>query len=114
MSTGCTAGHAKLKLANLPHRGLDDLEPLAPCVDDRSTAHRQREHRRGVPEVHLRDDREVVPSGALQYDLVELLALFLGVAVRTSEEKAPDPAEHTHILVVHEDAVHSGRARLLL
>src|SRR5215211_3587739 len=103
-----------VRVGTLPHRGLDDLEPLAPRVDERPAAHRQREHRRGVPEVHVRDNRKVVPYGALQDNLVQLLALLRGVAVRASEEEAPEPRERTHVFVVHEDAVYRFRARFLL
>jgi len=59
-----------------------------------------------VAGVHLRDDREVVPLGALQDHLVELLALLWGVAVRMTEGEAPYPPERAHVRVVYEDAVH--------
>jgi hypothetical protein len=39
-----------------------------------------------VPAVLVRDDRKVVSFGALQDDLVELLALLRSVAARRAEE----------------------------
>src|ERR671916_824861 len=94
------------RAAHLRHRGLDDLEPPPPRADNRPAAHRQREHRRGVPEIHVRDDRKVVPFGALHDDPVELLALLRGVAVRRAEEEAPYAPERAHVLVVRKDAVY--------
>jgi hypothetical protein len=55
---------------------LDDLELLAPRVDERPAAHRQSEHRRGVPEVQVRDDREVISPCVIQDDLVKPLTLL--------------------------------------